>query len=890
MGRECEIRDLPGDNAVVSGVVGVDDLTVRHAGASAFTRDRIEGMSVVVHPFRAVETERFRALYELLAALIRAHAVEEVYEAALTSLLDATDADRAAILLYDDDGIIRFKASRSLSLEYQQAVTGHTPWPRGTRDAQPLIVSDVSLEESLAAYQALLRREGIRALAFVPLALEAGVFGKLMLYYSEPHECTADELEVANLIAAHVALATERKRAEVARALSEQRLQMILDNSPTVIFLKDLEGRYQLVNRRFEEVFHVARTEAVGRMDHEIFPAETADHFRANDHAVVAAGKPLAIEEYAPQDDGIHSYLSLEFPLEGPDGAVTGVCGIATDITERKQLEAASLRLAAIVESSADAIISKNLSGIITSWNQGAEHIFGYTADEVIGKPVSILTAPDRLNEMPAILSKIKQGQRVEHYETRRRRKDGQIIDVALTVSPVYNSAGQIIGASKIARDITDRKRTEHERASLLSREQEARRTAELLNGVAPRLAAQLDLYKLVQEVTDIATTLVGAEFGSFFHNLVDEAGESYTVCTLPGVPQEAFANFPMPQNAELFSPTFRGEGVVRYDDLTEDPRCGMNPPHNRMPNGNMPVRSYLAAPVIGRSGEVLGGLFFGHSAPAMFTATHEAIITGIAAQAAIGIDNARLFEQGQWVQEELKRSNEELRRANQDLEVFAYSASHDLQEPLRTISISAQIIERDSGERLQGEAAKFLKNILTASRRMNVLIEDLLAYTRATKHEEGPSPGVPSGRVLTNILENLRASIEEANAVVTAAELPIVAIHERRLAQVFQNLISNAIKYRGREAPRVHIAAEERDGWCVFSVADNGIGIEPQFAEQIFGLFKRLHGRDEYPGSGIGLAICQRVVEQYGGRIWLERSAPGGGSTFCFSIPARPR
>jgi light-regulated signal transduction histidine kinase (bacteriophytochrome) len=133
-----------------------------------------------------------------------------------------------------------------------------------------------------------------------------------------------------------------------------------------------------------------------------------------------------------------------------------------------------------------------------------------------------------------------------------------------------------------------------------------------------------------------------------------------------------------------------------------------------------------------------------------------------------------------------------------------------------------------------------------------------------------------------------LRGPITEAAAQVTIAALPIVAIHETRLAQLFQNLISNAIKYRTKEVPRVHVTAVERDGWCVFSVADNGIGIESRFAEQIFGLFKRLHGRDQYPGSGIGLAICQRVVEQYGGRIWLEKSVPGGGSTFSFALPSR--
>jgi PAS domain S-box-containing protein len=718
------------------------------------------------------EVRRLRTLYQLLAALIQARALEDVYNSALTSLLDATSADRAAILLFDDDGVIRFKASRGLSSEYQAAVTGHSPWPKGTLHAVPIVAPDVRLDESLALYRQVLDEEGIRALAFVPLALDDAVFGKFMLYFAEPHECTADELEIAQAIAAHVALATQHKR----------------------------------------------------------------------------------------------------------------------NITERKQLEDASRHLAAIVESSDDAIISKNLNGVITSWNSGAERIFGYTASEVLGHPVSILAAPGYHNEMPEILARIKQGNRVEHYETRRRRKDGRIIDVALTVSPVRDGAGQIVGASKVARDISALKLAEQERALLLGREQEARRTAELLNSVGPRLVAQLDLEKLVQEVTDIATTLVGAEVGSFLHNVVNEKGESRTLHTLSGVPSEAFEGLPMPRNTDLFASTFRGEGVVRCEDVTQDPRYGKNSPRYGLPKERLPVRSYLAAPVVSRLGEVLGGLFFGHSAPAKFTETHAAIITGIAAQAAIAIDNARLFEQAQWVQKELKRSNEELRRANSDLEVFAYSASHDLHEPLRTISISAQIIERSWGQRLQGDDATFLANIVAASARMQALLEDLLAYTKATKYEEGAAPRVDAGRVLQDVLNSLRGMMEEAGAMVTAGELPIVAMHESRLAQLLQNLISNAIKYRSREVPHVHIAADQRDGWCIFSVVDNGIGIEPQFAEQIFGLFKRLHGRDEYPGSGIGLAICQRVVEQYGGRIWLEQSAPGRGSTFCFALPSGPR
>jgi PAS domain S-box-containing protein len=834
------------------------------------------------------EVRRLKILYQLLARLSQASALDEIYQTTLASLIEATAADRASILLFDDDGVIRFKASRGLSDDYKRSVTGHTPWTAHQRGTRPVIVPDVRLgPDFLPVDRDAMRRESIRALAFIPLELDAGVFGRFGLYYPEPHECTRDEIEITQAIASHMALAIERKRAELALVHTKQRLQAILDNSPAVIFLKDLEGRYVLVNRRHEELFGISQNQIIGRTDREVFPSGWAEQFQANDRAVLAADTPISIEEHAPQDDGVHTYVSVKFPLRNPDGSVSGVCGIATDITERKILETASRRLAAIVESSGDAIIGKDLNGIVTSWNAGAARIFGYTAGEVLGKPVSILAAPDGTDEMAAILARVREGETVENLETRRRRKDGRVIDVALTVSPVRDASGAMVGASGIARDITDQKLAEQERALLLDREREAHRTAELLNQVGPRLSAQLDTDKLVQEVTDVATALVGAQFGAFFHNAVDEKGESYMLYTLSGVRREAFANFPMPRNTELFGATFRGEGVVRCADVRRDPRYGKNSPHRGMPEGHLPVCSYLAAPVVARSGEVLGGLFFGHAEPGRFTESHESIVAGIAAQAAIALDNARLFEQMQSARADLTRSNDDLRRANRDLEIFAYSASHDLQEPLRNITIAAQLLERNWAAGARGNDDALLRNILSSSRRMTNLTRDLLAYAEATRYEEGAPLAADAAEVLAGVLENMRAAIGESRIRITADALPHAAVHAGRLAQLFQNLISNAIKYRRQEEPFVHVAGVERDGWCVFSVVDNGIGIEPQFAEQIFGLFKRLHGRDEYPGSGIGLGICRRIVEQYGGRIWLEQSAPGKGSTFCFSLPA---
>jgi signal transduction histidine kinase len=255
-------------------------------------------------------------------------------------------------------------------------------------------------------------------------------------------------------------------------------------------------------------------------------------------------------------------------------------------------------------------------------------------------------------------------------------------------------------------------------------------------------------------------------------------------------------------------------------------------------------------------------------------------------AQAAIARENVRLLEQAQVAQEELRRSNSDLTRANNELEVFAYSASHDLKEPLRTITIFGELVQRNMTGKLAADDEDLLEDLLAAARRMNTLIDDLLLYRNAAKTEEGPAPGVDASSVVAEVVDGLTGQIHNAGAGVTVAgALPSVAIHRSALAQLFQNLISNSIKYRSEAAPRVQVSAQTERGWCVFSVTDNGMGISGEYKEQIFAPFQRLHGR-EYPGNGIGLAICQRLVQQYGGRIWLEKSAPSHGSTFCFSVP----
>ncbi len=424
-----------------------------------------------------------------------------------------------------------------------------------------------------------------------------------------------------------------------------QRFREMMDAMPVAVYTTDAAGMITQFNSACVEF--CGRSLELGRERWCI----TAKLFYPDGRPMPLDESPMAValregravrgvEAIAERPDGTRIWFQPHpTPLFDEAGVLVGGINVLVDITERKQADAAKAHLAAIVESSEDAIATKDLSGTITSWNAGAERLFGYTAQEAVGQPVTMLMPPDRVNEEPGILERIRNGERVDHYETVRRRKDGTLLHISLTVSPIRDAQGRIIGASKVARDIT--RRTQAEQAL-----RDHARILEVLNQVGLTLSAKLDTEKVVQAVTDAATEVSRAKFGAFFFNTVNDQGEAYLLYTLSGAPREAFEKFGLPRNTPVFAPTFSGHGVVRSDDITKDPRYGQMGPHHGMPEGHLPVRSYLAVPVVSGSGAVLGGLFFGHPDAGVFTEQAERLVSGIATQAAIAIDNARLYEE----------------------------------------------------------------------------------------------------------------------------------------------------------------------------------------------------------------------------------------------------
>jgi len=325
-----------------------------------------------------------------------------------------------------------------------------------------------------------------------------------------------------------------------------------------------------------------------------------------------------------------------------------------------------------IVDSAVDtAIITTDVEGRVTSWNEGAHRLLGWREEDMLGGTLEGLF-PEGLGVAALEAERLEalDSGRGGGAEGWRVRRDGSRIWATGEMSPIRNADGVVIGFTKILRD---RSRQREAEEALI----EERRALEILNRAGSALAAETDLHKLVQIVTDAGVELTKAAFGAFFYNVLNDTGESYMLYTLSGAPEEAFSKFPMPRNTSVFAPTFNGEGIVRSDDITKDPRYGKNAPRKGMPEGHLPVRSYLAVPVIARDGDVIGGLFFGHDQIGVFTPASERGLEGLAAEAAVAIDNVRLFQalqlelrQRRAAEADLAASEDRLRLANEAADI----------------------------------------------------------------------------------------------------------------------------------------------------------------------------------------------------------------------------
>jgi PAS domain S-box-containing protein len=608
---------------------------------------------------------------------------------------------------------------------------------------------------------------------------------------------------------------TERKRAEAANV----RLATAVEQSADSIVVSDIAGNIQYVNPAFSRMTGYSAEEAVGRNSSLLKSDSQPPAFYRDLWDTILSGNVWHGELTNRRKDGtLYTEQMNITPVRDSAGAITNFIAIKQDVTERNLAAEARAFLASIVESSDDAIIGRTTDGAIVSWNRGAEALYGYHADEVIGRPFSMVVAPERLDVVREVSKSLARGEKVSPFDGVALRKDGARVPISVCTSPIKGASGQTTGVAVVARDVT------------------ARRQAQQAGALLASIVESSD-DAIIGKTLDgtIVSWNHGAE--SLYGYRADEiTGKSIALLSPPDRTDELLV---------MLDRMRRGENISHFDTA------------RMRKDGTLVDVSISISPLKNAAGEVTGA------------STIARDMTG-----------------RKRAEESLRRRTEELERSNAELEQFAYVASHDLQEPLRMVANFTQLLADRYQGRLDQDADEFIGFAVEGATRMQALINGLLCFARV-KSRAGELEPTDAEAAFGRSLAGLRAAISDAHAQVTNDPLPTVVVDDLQLEQVFQNLVGNALKFRGSKPCRVHVSAERNGREWIFAVKDNGIGIDPRYHERIFVIFQRLHTRQAYPGTGIGLAICKRIVERHGGRIWVE-SGEGNGATFYFTIPDR--
>jgi PAS domain S-box-containing protein len=552
------------------------------------------------------------------------------------------------------------------------------------------------------------------------------------------------------------------------------------------------------------------------------------------------------------------------------------------DVTERKRAENAlksalaraeegDRMLSALMEHVPEGITIADSSGNLRMVSRRGQELLGVahagkSIDEVVAQCAVFQPdgqTPMEREQLP-LSQAIQKGEVILDAELVQISARGERLPLLCNAAPIQNSTGEIVGGIVVWRDITERRRAEDRVLRSLER-------FELLTATASELLQSTEPQAVVESLCEKVMKHLDCDV--FFNFLVDERACRLRLNAYAGIP---------PEEADKIR--WLDFGVALCGCAARD-GCRMvaeNIPGNPDPRTEMVksygVKAYACHPLLGPGGEVIGTLSFGTRSRETFREEDLPLMKAVSDQVAVAMIRIE-------AEQSLRQTVAELERSNKELEQFAYVSAHDLQEPLRQVRSFVGLLKERHGDKLEGKAAQYLDCIHDGSARMSELVAGLLAYSRVRPAESSRTP-VSCAQAVNEALQNLSSAIRESGAAITRDDLPDVVADPIQLMQLFQNLICNALTYRREGVPlEVHIGCRIDGTSRILYVRDNGIGIAPEHHGKVFQIFSRLHGRSTYPGTGIGLAICKRIVEQHGGKIWIE-STPGEGSTFCVRLP----
>ena len=713
-------------------------------------------------------------------------------------------------------------------------------------------------------------------------------------------EKSRDELETRVL-----ERTAELNKTNEALEIERRRFNDVLDLLPAYVILLAPDYHVPFANRYFKDHFG----DSHGKRCFEYLFNREEPCLNCETYKVLETGKPQRWEWTGP--DG-RVYDISDFPFQDVDGS-TLILEMGIDITERREAEekvrAGSLYARSLLEASLDPLVTISPEGKITDVNETTEQATGISRDRLIGTDFSsYFTEPEKASQG---YQKVLSEGLVRDYPLTIRHISGKNIDVLYNATLYRNEAGAVQGVFAAARDITERKAVERrQNVSNALMELFARKNSrrEYLGSVAEVIRDWSGCCCVGIRVVNPDGTIPYEAFLGFdpefiqMESRLSLAGDS-CFCV------RAIAHNPDENDLSLLTAgrSFCSENIQEFGETLTP----LTQPRYRGACIRKGFASLAIVP-IRYHGEVLGAIHLADERPAMVTAGQIefieiiSLLIGEAIQrfnAEAELEKHRrhleelvqqrtldLQEANEHLQQEIvvrKQTEEELTRSNLDLEQFAYIASHDLQEPLRAVGGFMGILRKQYQDKLDADAQEYIRFAVEGAERMQALINDLLTFSRVgTKGSAFRRMSIKTA--FDAAIGNLRVAIDESNALITSdSSLPNITADASQMTQLLQNLFSNAIKFRGKHRPEIHLSASREDGRWTFAVRDNGIGIEPQYHDRIFLIFQRLHSRNQYSGTGIGLAVCKKIVERHGGTIWID-SRLGEGSTFNFTIPDR--
>ena len=725
---------------------------------------------------------------------------------------------------------------------------------------------------------------------------------------------------------------THQKKSQDAIRNSEERYRRIVETAAEGIWTVNRHGITTFVNARIAQLLGYQIDELLGQSAFDfVFEQDrrtALEYFRASQ-----SGSLDPYDFRLRRKDGRPLWVNISAsPLRDEAGKFLGVLAMFTDVSERKRAEDAQRmverQLTLLIEASGKLLASPRSSEVLNAildlaqdfidadaysvWRKGASHIWemvatrglsaGYsrTASESQPHAEQLPTEPMVIEDVEAapLLAKRRDTYRAEGIRSMIMvplRIQGS---TAGTIVFYYRSRHKFTDLdARVAAALGNLAAAALETAESYTREtgmremaQSAERRANFLAEVGRVLSSSLDYEATLASVAELSVP----SFSDWTAvDILTPAGEVRRVAVKHTDPAkvalayEYARKFP-PSETDSTRVALRTGKSVLVEEMPDSFLAEQIPDRERLEFiRELGLQSVIIVPLVANE-KIFGVLsFITAESGRRYTASDLSLAEEIARRAANAVHNAQLFTESKIAQEALRRSNTELQRANEDLNQFAYSASHDLREPLRMVAVFSQLLARKYKGQLDKEADEFIAHTVEGAKRMEALLSDLLAYTRAVNIAGENIAPVNFNTALLNVIANLKTAIDESGATITYAEhSPILLVQDIHLVQLLQNLVGNAIKYRGNRQPVINITSERQGTRWKICVADNGIGIPAPYREQVFGLFRRLHGIEKYPGTGVGLAICQKITERYGGEIWVE-SEEGVGSTFCFTLPA---